>query len=170
MGLFIRSFREHHIDPSKMTRHDFVQTNGDNLLLGNIFLATPPIAIFLLENVASVSISTNWKAFISCFNLLFCLFVSLTNQFHKASHEFKPHPVWAFLQKYHIILTKQNHNMHHNAPFDCNYTITTGWLNPFLTQIDFWRKLEFVVTGITGMQARGDDMKWNDHLNLIKTK
>lgn len=168
--MFIRSFREHHIDPSEMTRHDFVQTNGDNFMVGNIFLAVPPITMFLLENVAGVPISNNLKAFVYCFNLLYCLFISLTNQAHKAAHEFKPHPVWAFLQKHHIILTRQNHNLHHNSPFDCYYTITTGWLNPFLTQIDFWRKLEFVVTGITGWQARSDDMKWNDHLNLLKTK
>ncbi|CAK5059466.1 unnamed protein product [Meloidogyne enterolobii] len=39
-------------------------------------------------------------------------------------------------------------------------SITTGWLNPLLDAVGFWRKLEFCVSTLTGWKPRDDDLRW----------
>jgi len=77
---FIRPFREHHIDPTAITRHDFIETNGDN------FMAIIPGLAYLLyyfqyNEPKNIVINYNWI----CYLFLLAIFVALTNQ---VSHEF----------------------------------------------------------------------------------
>lgn len=52
----------------------------------------------------------------------------------------------------------QHHDVHHTAPFDKYYCITTGWLNWPLTKIGFFKGLEKLVTMTTGAIPRADDI------------
>jgi len=156
---FIRSFREHHVDPFQITRHDLVETNGDNCMLAAIPLA---FMAFIKIN------PTAWEIFIVSFITQLCVWVSLTNQIHKWAHMIKP-PKWvAILQDYRIILSRKNHQIHHHTPFDRYYCITTGWLNPVLGAIGFWKRLENAITAATGYIPRQDDAKWTVQLNEQK--
>ena len=148
--IFIRTFREHHVDAMAITRHDFVETNGSNCLVSAPVLG---LALFvparsgerlgLLVAVASVS---------------FCLFVFVTSQIHKWSHMVTPPRVVGWLQRSRVILSREHHDRHHVAPFDRCYAITTGWSNVLFDGLGAFRSAERWITAITGALPRQDDI------------
>lgn len=148
-GLLIRSFREHHVDQTAMTKHDFVETNGDNAMA-----TIPMLAIIALMPISCSGITSVSFHF---FVITFSLFIAFTNEFHKWSHQHRPNPIAKFCMANSITLTPKNHRVHHTGAHDHSYCITTGWLNPFLDSINFWRNLESLVTAVTGEIPRAND-------------
>jgi len=148
---FIRSFREHHVDPFRITQHDFVETNGDNCMLAAI-----PLGILAFSTIDAVPADIFKASFLTSL----CIWVAATNQIHKWSHMLKPPGYVSFMQDWHIILDRKGHQLHHHNPFDRYYCITTGWLNPILGEIGFWKRLEQAVTLLTGAVPRADDAVW----------
>ncbi|XP_059613685.1 plasmanylethanolamine desaturase 1 [Phlebotomus argentipes] len=153
---FLRPFREHHIDPTSITRHDFIETNGDN------FMIAIPILGRLAYNFLSRSQAEIQQDFAFSAYLFLCsIFVAMTNQIHKWSHTYWGLPRWViFLQDYHIMLPRRHHRIHHVAPHETYFCITTGWLNWPLEKIRFWTCLENLIEYTTGCRPRDDDMKW----------
>uniref|UniRef100_A0A1B6L8T3 Lipid desaturase domain-containing protein n=1 Tax=Graphocephala atropunctata TaxID=36148 RepID=A0A1B6L8T3_9HEMI len=153
---FLRPFREHHIDPTSITRHDFIETNGDN------FMVTIPFLGFLLWRLLTDPEQQLQRHFaLLCFIFLFAIFVAMTNQIHKWSHTYFGLPWWVvWLQDHHVILPRRHHRYHHVAPHETYYCITTGWLNWPLEVIHFWPTLESAITLLTGCRPRDDDFKW----------
>lgn len=153
---FIRSFREHHIDPLAITRHDWIETNGDNCMMAMIVLAFSNYK-FLMTDAADIPELYPY----ACFLFSFAVFVALTNQIHKWSHTYSKLPQWVrLLQSYHIILPRQHHRVHHISPHDTYYCITTGWLNFPLEKFQFWQLMESLIERVTGHKPRADDLKW----------
>lgn len=71
----MRPFREHHIDPTSITRHDFIETNGDN------FMVALPILVKLAYNfLAKTNTEINQDFPISAYLFLCSIFVAMTNQ------------------------------------------------------------------------------------------
>ena len=131
---FVRTFREHHVDPMAICRHDFVETNGSNALAGAIFVTVGHLA-------------TNH--FVQLVWLFTSVFLSVTSQIHKWAHaERVPRPV-AWLQRLHLILPRDGHAHHHAAPFCRAYCITVGWLNGALERVRFFRALEHVIHALS---------------------
>ena len=133
---FIKPFREHHVDPLAITRHDFVETNGNNSIaslpvLGAItpvMPAEPGLGFYL----CTVVVFTSW-------------FLFGTNQFHKWAHQARPPRVARTLQRWGLILSPTHHDIHHATPHDKYYCITVGWLNPILSKLRVWRAVEWMI-------------------------
>eukprot|EP01111_Echinosteliopsis_oligospora_P005810 TRINITY_DN1949_c1_g1_i1.p1 TRINITY_DN1949_c1_g1~~TRINITY_DN1949_c1_g1_i1.p1 ORF type:complete len:303 (+),score=62.87 TRINITY_DN1949_c1_g1_i1:326-1234(+) len=148
----IRSFREHHLAPVAMTHHDFIEANGDNCMI-----VVPLLAISVCSPISSAD---TFHLFLHQFIVIMSLWIALTNQIHKWSHTYKLAWYVKMMQKYRIVITKQDHAVHHRNPFDKYYCITNGWLNPIFASIDFWKKMEAAVTYVSGCVAREDDAFW----------
>ncbi|HYV46400.1 MAG TPA: fatty acid desaturase family protein [Myxococcaceae bacterium] len=145
---FIVPFRVHHSDPIDITRHGFVATNGHNCL------ATVPV----LAGMLFLDMHSAWNAGALAFWMTTCLGTFGTNQFHKWAHQEEVGPVVAFLQKHHLVLNPRHHDTHHTRPYDQAYCITTGWMNPVLRAVRFFRVAEWAITKLTGVQPRKDDL------------
>lgn len=145
---FIRPFREHHVDEKAITRHDFVETNGNNCLV------SLPVAALAL----AMPQSGPWWVFASAFMGAMIFWVMATNQFHKWSHLDEPPALVGFLQRVHLVLPPAHHNIHHTAPYNKYYCITVGWLNKPLTLIHFFPLAERLITWATGALPRQDDI------------
>jgi plasmanylethanolamine desaturase len=150
----VRPFREHHVDPKAMTRHDYIETNGANCLV------SLPVAagVFFIPLDVPGWVTFSLFSFVTIGSMVF--FVMWTNQIHKWSHLDSNETPMALkvLQRLHLILPPGHHGRHHRAPYDTYYCITTGWLNWPLAKINFYRHSERVVTALFGLIPRRDDI------------
>jgi len=131
--VFIRPFREHHIDPLAITRHDFLEVNGANCAISLPVL----LATYLLLPVGANLLTLFLGAYVGLF--LFGIF--LTNQFHSWAHVERPPRLVRALQRAGLILGPEHHQRHHTPPFNTYYCITCGWLNPWLARARVWERL-----------------------------
>ena len=140
----IRPFREHHVDPQGIVRHDFIETNGNSsigslILLGGGFAA--PLESAAGDLVAATMLSLSAWLF-------------ATNQIHKWAHASARPRAVSWLQRHGWILDPTHHAVHHTAPFDRYYCITTGWMNPVLLRIGFFAALERWICAASGAVPR----------------
>jgi len=143
----IRPFREHHVDQKEITRHDFVETNGNNC-----FISVPAalVAVALPDGAAGF--------FCAAMTFSMCLAIFGTNQFHKWAHMDDPPRAVRWLQRASLVLPPEHHAVHHTAPYAKYYCITVGWLNEALFRLRFFQTLEKIISRITGLIPREDDI------------
>jgi len=150
--VFIRQFREHHVDPEEICRHDFVEANGTNAMLSLL-----PLGLCFLAPLDPAA-PTLGRVLGHAFAVSLGLFVTLTSQCHQWAHlPEAPRAVQA-LQRWGIVLSPRHHDVHHIAPHLGHYCITGGWLDGPLERLDFWRRLERLITRVTGTAPRASEV------------
>ncbi len=123
---FVQPFRDHHRDPLGITRHDFVDTNG------NTCLASWPFAWWAFDAAAEPQ---GWALFAAALLWQATLALALTNQIHQWAHA-PTVPGWVRrLQRAGLVLSRSHHLRHHAAPQDRHFCITTGWLDGVLDRL-----------------------------------
>jgi len=139
--MLIEPFREHHLDPMAMTRHDFFEVSGNNGLV------TLPLAFALLMSGIGPEAGTTVQL-IHMTVVLFAMLVFVTNQLHAWAHAPAPPQIVQLLQRSGLVLTQARHARHHEAGHDRAYCITTGLLNPLLDRARFFDRLEAALAHI----------------------
>jgi hypothetical protein len=135
---FIAPFRAHHTDPGEITRHDFIEING------NTCIVLLPAVLAL----AWINPGPKDGALFGALTVVFtCFFVFCTNQFHKWAHQSNPPALVQSLQSSGLILSPARHAIHHAHPTD-HYCITVGWMNPVLARLRFFRRVESLVAWV----------------------
>lgn len=122
--LLIQPFREHHRDPLAMTRHDFLELNGNSCIVLAPVLA---IGAWLATGAAA-----------NAFLLAFTLALFATNLFHAWAHADSAPRLVRWFQRQRLILCPQRHAAHHSGANDRAFCVTSGWMNAALDRIGFF--------------------------------
>jgi hypothetical protein len=146
--MLIRSFRDHHRDQLSITRHAFLELNGNNCC------AVFPVAASLL--LVDPSKGSGWLFAYSTL-LSFCLGTVATNQLHRWAHEPNPNAFARFLQRLRLVLTPEHHAVHHAPPHRAHYCVTNGWANVVLEKVNFWRIAERALVAVGVPKSRGEE-------------
>lgn len=146
---YVRPFREHHVDPLALTRHDFIEANG----------ATAFVALLVLVPLQLVHIPQNpWLLYLYAYLFFTFGFGILSNQPHVWAHAPQKPRLVEWMQKRRLLIPPRHHAIHHVVPFSKYYCVFLGWLNPLLTATNFFRHVERVITFITGVEPHVDDL------------
>jgi ubiquitin-conjugating enzyme E2 variant len=153
---FLRPFRVHHVNPDDFLRRSFVDCNGDVAMLN-----TPVLLITLLVPVESDS-----GAALSLALTVFAATSLPTNQVHQWAHMPAPPVVVRRLQRWRIILSRDDHARHHQEPYVANYCIATGWCNRWLSAVRFFPVCERLITSCFGLEPRADECAFQRSVRL----
>jgi len=138
----LHPFRVHHVNPDDFLRRDMIDCNGDVATLNLPIL----LALFLADPGGGL-----------VFWLAFELTALPTNQVHQWAHLPNPPGTIRWLQQRGVLLNPESHRRHHGEPYTSNYCIATGWCNRPLAALEFFPRLERMITRLTGIQPRADD-------------
>lgn len=136
LGRIAIDFLDHHVRPDRTAKVGFFVSAHRPALFVTLPLVTMS-TLLPLPAIAAAAIF--WSGFFSM----------LVPQTHKEAHLCEPRAMTVWLQKSRLILHPVSHQKHHDDNAR-SYCVFTGWLNPALDRIRFWRLMEHVFEAFTG--------------------
>ncbi len=130
LGRISVDFLDHHVRPGRTAEVGFFASAWRPAL----FVSAPLMALSVMVPLpAWLAAALFWVGFLSM----------LVPQTHKEAHLGKrPHPI-AALQKLRLIIHPAAHQAHHDDNRE-SFCVFTGWLNPVLDRMRFWRGMEWL--------------------------
>ena len=134
---------EHHVNPRKMVGGSFFHRNllpWSSALVASLLLLLTPYSY--------------WQA-----HLVFWI-SSFGNEVHLWSHllEKELNPFQRFLKEAGIVQDKRQHMLHHKWPYTSNYCVLIQFNNAWMERVNFWRKLEFILS-IVGIHPQRENRR-----------
>lgn len=129
---------DHHLHPSEIgSMGGIVYRNYQTWLLASVL-----VLVLHLLDVAY------WP-----FVLTACV-ASFGNEIHTWTHRKSPSKLVRLLQDCDLIHTPQQHAKHHKPPYDTYFCTITNVVNPLLEVIDFWRRVEWLIANLFGVEPK----------------
>jgi hypothetical protein len=140
IGPFLASpARLHHVHPLAFVEGSFLYRNG---------------ATYCVVAVVGGAIVLGYGP--SLFVATLMIGGALSSQAHFWSHRPSKAPtIIRILQETGLIQSPKQHSRHHRPPMLGYYCALTDILNPILEQVNFWRRIELILTGV-GIPIQGN--------------
>jgi len=155
LGRMVKTVREHHVYPADVLDYRFRHHAG--ILSAPALLVAAPIVLpiaLLADDPGAAPFGLVLGAIVVSLGILFMF------ETHKQGHRTRRTRLAGFLGRCHLLLTPDHHLAHHRPPYDFNYCLIGGWADWFMNRFDGWRRLERLVTRVTGAIPREDDRRW----------
>ena len=125
----------HHSEPRAFLAGGYWQRNWTTIL--------PAAAVSLVALAAG----QYWLALAAAFS-------SQANEVHGWAHQRCSRPIRG-LQLIGLLSSPDGHAAHHQSPFSTDFCVMSDLMNPVLSAVGFWRRLEQVV-GLAGVHPRAE--------------
>lgn len=104
---------------------------------------------------------------ITVFMVVLFLIISLNDVIHKYAHMLDiERPKWiTFMQNIYLIQSHDDHHLHHISPHEINYCPITPYVNIFLEEINFWKKMETIIEHFTKIKPRAKEYDFIEDIN-----
>lgn len=127
LGRIAINFLDHHVHPTRTCKVGFAATCWRVAL----YVSLPLLAVALWLPNGSAQAWAYWLGALSL----------VVAQAHKASHQRRAGALARTLQRLRLALPPRAHQRHHRDHSRA-YCVFTGWCNPVLDRLDFWRRLD----------------------------